>query len=109
MKLGIIEGVYSLYIYDSGIEFEIDTLKNLGKKPSTTHADKEGTGIGFINTFDTLRQYQASLMIHEYGKPCPENFTKMIQIKFDKKNEFKICSYREDEIKKSDKILDKPL
>ncbi len=105
VKLGMIEGSYSLYIYDSGIEFEVDTLTNLGKKPCTTHADKGGTGMGFMNTFDTLRQYQASMIIHEYGKPCPENFTKMIQIKFDRKNEFRICSYREDE--KGDKLIEK--
>lgn len=98
VKLGMIEGVYSLCIYDSGIEFEVDTLANLGKKPSTTHAENGGTGMGFMNTFDTLRQYQASMIIHEYGKPCAENFTKVIQIKFDKKEEFKICSYREEKI-----------
>jgi signal transduction histidine kinase len=98
VKLGIIEGVYSLYIYDSGIEFEIDTLANLGRKPSTTHADSGGTGMGFMNTFDTLKKYQASMIIYEYSKPCKNNFTKLIQIKFDNKNEFKICSYRENEI-----------
>lgn len=98
VRLGIIEGVYSLYVYDSGIEFEISTLANLGKKPSTTHAENGGTGMGFMNTFDTLRQYQASMVIQEYSEPCQDNFTKVIQIKFDKKNEFKICSYRANEI-----------
>ena len=38
VRLGLIDGFYSLYVYDSGIEFEIDTLKNIGIKPSTTHA-----------------------------------------------------------------------
>lgn len=98
VRLGIIEGIYSLYVYDSGIEFEIDTLANLGKKPSTTHADKGGTGMGFMSTFDTLKEYQASMIIYEYGKPCQDNFTKVLQIKFDKKKEFKICSYRANEI-----------
>lgn len=99
VRLGMIEGIYSLYVYDSGIEFELETLTNLGKKPSTTHADNGGTGMGFMNTFDTLKQYQASMVIEEYGKPCQNNFTKSIQIKFDKKNEFKICSYRANESK----------
>lgn len=98
VRLGIIEGIYSLYVYDSGIEFEIDTLANLGKKPSTTHADNGGTGMGFMNTFDTLKEYQASMIIYEYGKPCQENFTKVLKIRFDKKNEFKIYSYRANEI-----------
>lgn len=98
IRLGIIDGIYSLYIYDSGIEFEIDTLKHLGKKPSTTHADSGGTGMGFMNTCDTLNKYKASMIIEEYGKPSKDNYTKAIMIKFDKKNEFKICSYRDEQI-----------
>lgn len=98
IRLGIIDGIYSLYIYDSGIEFEIDTLKNLGKKPSTTHADSGGTGMGFMNTFDTLNKYKASMIIEEYGKLSRDNYTKAIMIKFDKNNEFKICSYRDEQV-----------
>ena len=103
VRLGIIEGIYSLYVYDSGIEFELETLSNLGIKPSTTHGDNGGTGMGMMNTFDTLKQYEASMIIYEYGKPSKDNFTKLIQITFDKKNEFKIISYRQDEIDKMNK------
>ena len=53
VRLGEIEGIYSLYIYDSGIEFEKETLSKLGKKPITTHASEGGTGMGFMKTFDT--------------------------------------------------------
>ena len=98
VRLGIIDGLYSLYIYDSGIEFEVETLKNLGIKPSTTHADNGGTGMGFMNTFDTLKKYNASMEIHEYGKPSKDNFTKVIKIIFNNKHEYKISSYREKEI-----------
>jgi len=94
VRLGEIDGIYSLYIYDSGVEFEKETLNNLGKKPSTTHADEGGTGMGFMNTFDTLRKCEASLIINEFNSPSKENYTKAIIIKFDKKNEFKIESYR---------------
>lgn len=100
VRLGIIDGYYSLYIYDSGIEFEIETLKNLGKKPSTTHKDTGGTGIGFMNTFETLNKFKASIIIKEYNKPVKDNFTKLITIKFDNKNEYKIYSYRAQEIRK---------
>ena len=103
VRLGKIDGTYSLYIYDSGIEFEIDTFMELGIKPSTTHKDNGGTGMGFMNTFDTLRKYKASLEIEEIGKPCKDNFTKVLKFRFDNKNEFKIKSYRKDEIKKKDK------
>ena len=103
VRLGKIDGIYALYIYDSGIEFEIDTFMELGIKPSTTHKDNGGTGMGFMNTFDTLRKYKASLEIKEIGKPCKDNFTKVLKFKFDNKEEFTIKSYRKDEIKKKDK------
>lgn len=90
VRLGEIDGIYSLYIYDTGIEFEKETLENLGKKPSTTHKDEGGTGMGFMNTFDTLRKCNASLIIEQIGKPSKDNYTKAIIIKFDKNNEFKI-------------------
>ena len=98
VRLGIIDGAYSLYVYDSGIEFEIETLNNLGIKPSTTHADDGGTGMGWMNTFDTLKKYKASLIIDEYGKPVEYNFTKVIKIVFDNRNEYKIESYRKEEM-----------
>lgn len=94
VRLGEIDGNYSLYIYDSGVEFEKETLENLDKKPSTTHANEGGTGMGFMNTFDTLRKCKASMIIEEYNEPSKENYTKVLMIKFDNKNEFKIKSYR---------------
>lgn len=94
VRLGKIEECYGLYIYDSGIEFEKETLQNLGKKPSTTHKDEGGTGMGFMNTFDTLRGCKGSLIINEISKPSKDNFTKVIMIKFDNKNEFNVISYK---------------
>ena len=94
VRLGEIDGIYSLYIYDSGIEFEKETLANLGKKPITTHTNEGGTGMGFMNTFDTLKKYQASLTINELSESNKDNYTKVLIFKFDKKNEFKIISYR---------------
>ncbi len=101
VKLGKTDETYGLYIYDSGIEFEKETLENLGKKPSTTHKDEGGTGMGFMNTFDTLRKCNASLIIEEYNKPSKDNYTKALMIKFDNKNEFKVESYRKNENSKS--------
>jgi len=98
VKIGKLDETYGLHIYDSGVEFERETLKNIGKKPSTTHKDEGGTGMGFMNTFDTLRKCQASLIIEEIDKPNKDNYTKALIIKFDNKNEFKIKSYREKEI-----------
>lgn len=94
VRLGKIDNCYSLYIYDSGIEFEEETLKNLGKKPSTTHAEEGGTGLGFMNTFDTLRKHNASLIIKEISKPCKNNYTKVLMIQFDGKNNYQVISYK---------------
>lgn len=93
VRLGNIDDIYSLYIYDSGVEFKPEVLESLGKKPCTTYASEGGTGMGFMNTFDTVRKHKASLIIEEIGKPVKDNYTKVIIIKFDKKNEFKVKSY----------------
>ena len=98
VRIGLIDGIYGIHIYDTGIEFEPETLKHIGKKPSTTHADEGGTGMGFMNTFETLKKYKASMEIREIGKPSKDNYTKIIIIKYDQKNEFKISSYRQQEI-----------
>ena len=103
VRLGKLDGYYGLYIYDSGIEFEIETLYKLGKIPATTHKDNGGTGMGFMNTFDTLRKHKASFVIEEYGKPVKNNFTKALKFIFNQKNEFKIYSYRNEEIEKENK------
>ena len=88
IKLGKIDNCYGIYFYDSGVEFDKKVLENLGKKPVTAYSKEGGTGIGFMNTFDTLRKYNASLKINHLGKPCKENFTKIIMIKFDKNTNF---------------------
>lgn len=98
VRIGKIDGQYSIYIYDSGIEFEINTLHKLGKIPSITHKESGGTGMGFMNTFDTLKKHKASITINEYGKPAKDNYTKVIMIVFNKKDEFNIISYRQKEI-----------
>ena len=98
--LGIKDNKYELSIFDTGVEFKVETLLKLGLEPVTIYANKGGTGIGFLTTFETLKETKASLIIKEL-LPEKENFyTKSITIRFDGKNQYKICSYRVDEIKK---------
>lgn len=99
LVLGYVNNSYELCISDTGIEFEIDTLRNLGCTATTTHKDTGGTGYGFMNTFDTLREFKASLVIEEIGLPNISNYTKSIKVIFDNKNEFIIRSYRYNEMK----------
>ena len=88
VKLGKIDECYGVYFYDSGVEFDEKVLDELGKRPVTAYANEGGTGMGFMNTFDTLKKYNASLIIKHLGKPSKENFTKIIMIKFDKNAKF---------------------
>ena len=45
-------------------------------------------------------RFKASLIIEEFNEPKPDNYTKLIAIKFYNNNKFEIKSYRKIEIKK---------
>lgn len=92
-----IDNLYQIEILDTGIEFEIETLLKLGLKAVTTHKEIGGSGIGFITTFETIKEAKASLEIEEFEN---YKYTKAIRIIFDGKNEYRIHSYRLGEIKK---------
>ena len=87
VRLGKVEECFALYIYDSGVEFPKEVLEKLGKEPITTYPDEGGTGMGFMNTFDVLKKYNASLLIESISKPSKDNYTKVIKIKFDNKKQ----------------------
>lgn len=91
--LGIKNNIYEFSVYDTGIEFQIDTLLKLGKECATTHKDSGGTGIGFITTFETLKYCSASLIITEFSDKS-FNYTKSVTIKFDNKSDYIIETYR---------------
>ena len=102
VMLGLMNGAYEFSVYDSGIEFEINTLMKLGLEQVTTHKDDGGTGIGFMTTFETLKTSNASLIIEEY-EPSDTGYSKAVIIRFDGKNEYKVRSYRACEIRAYDK------
>lgn len=97
--IGIIDNAYEICIYDTGIEFEIKTLKNLGVKRVTTHKNDGGTGIGYMTTFNILRKVKGSLIIQEYNRD--NYYTKSVNIRFDGKNEYKLRSYRANKLKEA--------
>ena len=98
----IIDNCYRFSVYDSGIDFQIDTLVNLGLDAITTHKDDGGTGLGFLTTFGTLDKCKASLVIDEINFKN-SNFSKSVNIIFDEKHEYIVRSSRTEEIKKFDK------
>ncbi len=95
--LGIKDDYYEFCVYDTGIEFEIDTLLKLGRERVTTNSENGGSGIGFITTFETMKQTGASLIIQEFNKK-QFKYSKAVKIRFDNKNEYRIYSYRADKI-----------
>lgn len=97
VNFSVKNGNYQITVFDSGVDFEIDTLAKLGKERVTTHADSGGSGIGFMTTFETLRKAYASLMITEFAHKTP--FSKSVSIIFDGENSFIIQSYRSDILK----------
>ena len=97
------EDIYLIAMSDTGVEFKVDTLLKLGLEPATTHKEDGGSGIGYITTFETLNETKASLIIEEKNNESENEYTKTITVKFDGRNEYKIISYRADEIRKKQK------
>lgn len=89
--------IYDITVYDSGVDFDPDTLSKLGLERVTTHADSGGSGIGFMTTFDTLRKSYSSLIITEFENKTP--FSKSVSFRFDGLSAFVIQSYRAQELK----------
>ena len=85
---------YEFCVLDTGIEFEVATLLDLGTKPITTHKDTGGTGFGFMTTFETLKVTKGSLEIEEKHKMNENDYTKAVKIIFDDKSQYRIKSYR---------------
>lgn len=103
----IIDNCYQISFYDSGIDFEIDTLINLGLEAITTHKDTGGNGFGFLTTFETLKECKASLIIEEINFKN-SNFSKAIHVLFDNNSKYVIKTNRIEDFKNyniSDRII----
>ena len=98
---GLRDNIYELAVFDTGIPFEKETLINLGLQPASTHLDEGGSGIGFITTFETLKDCKASFIINELSTG---NYTKSLIVRFDGNCEYIITSARADEIAKANTI-----
>ncbi len=90
--LGLKDDVYEICILDNGVEFTIDTLLKLGKEQVTTG----GTGIGFLTTFETLKETKASLVISELQDL---EYTKSVAFVFNGNCEYVVNSYRAELLK----------
>ena len=56
-----------------------------------------------MTTFETLSKTKGSLIIEEKYPMNNVDYTKVVKIRFDNKNEYRINSYRAEEIRKQNK------
>jgi len=91
---------YEFTVHDSGIPFEPNTLVQLGTERVTTHADSGGSGVGFMKTFDTMRECGASLIIRENRGGV---FSKSVTVRFNGLNQYIIETYRPGGLPKSNR------
>ena len=56
-----------------------------------------------MTTFETLSKTKGSLIIEEKYPMNNVDYTKVIKIRFDNKNEYRMNSYRAEEIRKQNK------
>ena len=99
-------GAYELCVHDSGILFDTNTLLSLGIKRTSTGQGSGGSGIGYMTIFQIIKACNASIIIKEI-KPGHSIFTKSIDIRFDKKSEYQLISYRAKKVIEEQKILNK--
>jgi len=96
-EICIEDDFYEVQVSDSGVDFNIDTLCNLGLLSVTTHEDDGGSGIGYMTIFNVLHEVNASIIIHEFENEF-NGFTKSITVRFDGKNQYIIESPRASQI-----------
>jgi hypothetical protein len=82
-----ISDTYQIIVKDSGVAFDRNILKNIGKKKVTTYKNAGGSGIGLWNVYKTMRSSKASLIINEFLNEL--DFTKAVIFRFDGRCEYK--------------------
>jgi len=96
LSIGIVSNVYTISIYDSGVPFTTEVLCKWGLEQITTRHKDGGSGIGMLNTYETLQKYNASFIIRELGTES-HKFTKEVTISFNNKNQYILQTNRSEE------------
>lgn len=93
LNIGFVSQNYAIHVFDSGIPFTKEVLLSLGKKQITTHADDSGSGIGMMQTYEILKQYEASLLIDEFT-PDTGLYTKKVSVVFNRRHQYTLYTTR---------------
>ncbi len=96
LSIGIISNIYTISIFDNGVPFATEVLCKWGLEQITTREDDGGSGIGMMNTYETLQKYNASFIIHELGTDS-HTFTKEVTISFNNRNQYILQTDRSEE------------
>ena len=95
ITLELADSFYVINVFDSGDRLSSEVLKNIGIKPITARDDNGGIDIGLIKISETVKKYEASLIIDELFS-SKNFFTKKVSVRFDQKNEYILRSNRTD-------------
>lgn len=90
VHIGIADNCYSIGIFDNGIAFTRETIKDIGLKRTTTHAGEGGSGIGLMTTFEILKKHKASFVIEDIADNVL--YTKNVSVCFDNLGQLRIKS-----------------
>lgn len=94
LTMNIVSDVYTISIFDSGNIFPADILTKWGIEPISTKPN--GSGIGLMTAYSILKKYNASFIIHEFGKDNL-SFTKEVSISFDNKSNYILQTNRSEQ------------
>lgn len=96
LHIATMNGAPVVSVMDSGIDFEPDTIRRLGKECATTHPGDGGSGLGLMSVFDTLRRHDASFEIDETIRLREKLYTKAVLLCFDGLGQTRIKTNRPD-------------
>lgn len=97
--MGASQEGYIFSVFDSGIPFDADVLRNFGKKRLTTRLSSGGSGIGLMTLFEITQKCEASFCIEEFFHLSA--YTKKVSVYFDGKTQFHIITRRQENLQKN--------
>jgi len=92
ITLSLAENIYSLNVFDSGIDFTPDSFQTLGLDRTTTYLNKGGSGIGIMSILEISKQAEASFEVNELVNS--QVYTKCLSVRFDNKKHFRVKTQR---------------
>lgn len=97
--VAVVNGSYCIDVLDSGVDFSVDVLANLGIAQTTTRKATGGSGIGLMTSFELCQTHNISLCIEEFPSTAP--YRKKVSLCFDGLRQYRIVSGRASQIEQA--------